>query len=282
MSTRRRLVAASPARVAASLGGDVRVVPVLHRGVDAVYVDLDGAALGVLSARATAVPCALRTAEPRLPPDLVAAGTATVGAGRLTLDQTDVVPTRRSDHAVPRRQGRDHGAARHRLLACLDDVDPAASATLAAVAAELPADALDRLADADPAAVLPLLGRGSGLTPVGDDVLCGVLATLVSADRVPADLAATVRRLAPARTTTLSATLLDCALHGEVLPEFRRLLLDLDSPSSDPVPSPVTGPVTVTAQSAVALLRVGHTSGAGLLLGTTIALRHLASRSPTR
>ncbi len=71
-------------------------------------------------------------------------------------------------------------------------------------------------------------------------------------------------------TTLLSATLLDCARRGDVVPEFRRLLVDL------------TGPDTAGLDdSLTALLRVGHTSGAGLALGTLLALRHLASRSTT-
>ena len=64
-----------------------------------------------------------------------------------------------------------------------------------------------------------LVGRGDGLTPLGDDVLCGWLAARARRVARP-----TRRRrgpcAAPRRTTLLSATLLDCALHGEVLPEF--------------------------------------------------------------
>ncbi|HEY0952009.1 hypothetical protein, partial [Nocardioides sp.] len=35
-------------------------VPVLHRGRDAVYVEVTGRCVGVVGRRATAVPCALR------------------------------------------------------------------------------------------------------------------------------------------------------------------------------------------------------------------------------
>jgi len=79
-----------------------------------------------------------------------------------------------------------------------------------------------------------------------------------------------VEEHARSMTTLLSATLLDCAARGDVLPEYRRLLLDLAAPHGQGVDDSVD-----------ALLRVGHTSGAGLMLGTVLALRHLASRSST-
>ena len=272
MSTHRRLVAASPPWVAASLYGETRAVPVLHRGTDAVYLALPGTVLAVLSSSARVVPCGLRTTELRLPADVTSARRATVGAGRLSLGRTDVVATRFCDLTVSRRRDRDHGAARLRLAAAIDAAG--ASAQLAAVAHELPRAALERLAAGDPAAVFPLLGLGSGLTPVGDDVLCGALATLASTDQLPPDLRSTVLELGPGRTTALSATLLGCAVRGEVLPEFRRLVLDLEAPTAG-------GPQGRLAAAVADLLRVGHTSGAGLLLGATLALRHLASRSLT-
>ncbi len=42
MRTHRRVVAAAPAPLGALLAGPARTVPVLHRGVDAVYLDLRG------------------------------------------------------------------------------------------------------------------------------------------------------------------------------------------------------------------------------------------------
>lgn len=273
MSTRHRLVAASPPWVAARLAGPAAAAPVVHRGADAVYVDAGGTVLAVLSASATSVPCGLRIPAPRLPGDVVAAARAEVGDGALALGETDVVATRFWDPSVPGRRDRDHSAARARLAAATE-TGHAASRT-AAVTAELPPEALERLAAGEPAAAEPLLGLGSGLTPVGDDVLCGALATLASAERLPTALADTVRHLAPGRTTALSVTLLGCAAAGQVLPEFRRLLVDLDVPAAPggAAPDPLAADVAD-------LLRVGHTSGAGLLLGATLALRHLASRSP--
>ena len=65
-----------------------------------------------------------------------------------------------------------------------------------------------------------MLGRGDGLTPLGDDVLCGWLALHRAAGVPTPDVDAEVRAEHLHRTTLLSATLLDCALHGEVMPEF--------------------------------------------------------------
>ena len=63
----------------------------------------------------------------------------------------------------------------------------------------------------DAAAVADLVGRGDGLTPLGDDVLCGWLAAHRAAGVATPAVDDAVRRALP-RTTTLSATLLECAL----------------------------------------------------------------------
>ena len=102
-----------------------------------------------------------------------------------------------------------------------------------------------------------LVGRGDGLTPYGDDVLCGWLAVHRAAGwRRPRS---TRRSGRLAHTTTLlSATLLDCAMHGEVIPEFAAWLAALGTDDEEP--------------RAAALARVGHTSGRGLLEGARPAL----------
>jgi hypothetical protein len=107
-----------------------------------------------------------------------------------------------------------------------------------------------------------LLGRGPGLTPLGDDVLAGWFAARVAAGHPDHVLAAAVRRRLGV-TTLLSATLLDCALQGEVLPQLAAWL-------SDP------GPTTTDA-----LLAVGATSGAGLLAGAGLALASITPDHPS-
>ena len=135
-----------------------------------------------------------------------------------------------------------HGLAAHSAVAALD---------------ELPA--LPTRIDAT--ILRSLVGNGGGLTPLGDDVLCGWLAVLVATDRLTDDVATAVRSVLD-RTTLLSATLVECALHGEVLPEFAAYLAALGTPAED--------------DAARALTRIGHTSGAGLWWGARHALTTLA------
>lgn len=94
-----------------------------------------------------------------------------------------------------------------------------------------------------------LAGRGGGLTPSGDDVLCGYVAGLVLWHNRAGEAAA-IATAAAARTTLLSATLLRHAARGE-LPEPAHTLLE----RGDPEP----------------LRRFGHSSGRAILLGLALA-----------
>jgi hypothetical protein len=195
-------------------------VEVLHRGPDAVYVAVAGRCVGVVGTRATAVPCALRTGLDRLGP----ASSVEMTGGVLHLDGAPLRVGRIVDVQVPRL-----AATGSRTALTADDV-------------------------------AGLLGRGDGLTPYGDDVLCGWLAVHRAA-RVPTpDVDEAVRTLSH-RTTLLSATLLDCAMHGEVIPQFASWLAALGSPDEEP--------------RAAVLAAVGHTSGRGLLEGAARALQEL-------
>ena len=185
--------------------------PVLHRGPDAVYVEVAGRCVGVVGTRATAVPCALRSSLDRLP-DVV---TASVRDGVLHLGAEPVVVGRLVDVRVPR----------------------------------LPLTGQPGAVD-----VADLVGRGDGLTPYGDDVLCGWLAVTRGAGIETPEVDAEIRTLA-GTTTLLSATLLECAMAGEVLPEFAAWLAG-------------TGPVE-------AVERIGHTSGRGLVEGARRAMSGL-------
>ncbi|GAA1764180.1 hypothetical protein GCM10009795_008380 [Nocardioides hankookensis] len=191
-------------------------VPLVHRGRDAVYVEVAGRCVGVVSTRATAVPCALRTGATYLP-DVV---TARLHDGVLHLDDEALPVGRLVDVSVPRLPR-------------------------ARVAAPPPGD------------VTAMVGRGDGLTPYDDDVLCGWLAVHRAAGVETPDVDAAVRACLP-RTTLLSATLLECAMHGEVIPEFAAWLAAPDDPDR-----------TAT------LATVGHTSGRGLLQGAQLALHEM-------
>jgi hypothetical protein len=94
-----------------------------------------------------------------------------------------------------------------------------------------------------------LAGRGPGLTPAGDDVLCGYIAGL-ALFHGRRDEAAAIARRTRDRTTALSATLLDHAARGE-LPEPAHAFLERGD--------------------AATLDRFGHSSGRCLRLGLTIA-----------
>ena len=215
------IAVSAPPRVAARLrAAPDGPVPLVHRGPDAVYVDLAGWCVGVVGTRATAVPCALRSALASLP-DVVR---ASVRGGVLHLDEQPVRVGRFVDVRAPRLH-RKFGPWARFSCTVVDWVD-----------------------------VERLLGRGDGLTPYGDDVLCGWLAVTRAAGVPTPEVDAQVRALA-LTTTLLSATLLECAMAGEVVPEFGAWLAG-------------TGP-------AEAVERIGHSSGRGLLEGARLALRGL-------
>jgi hypothetical protein len=227
--------AAASTWVAERLAGSPRDCAIVASGPHAVYVDVDGDCVGLLARPAVAVPIGLRTTLPRLP---TVAEPVRVGDGRLAFEGYDVVPTRIVDPAVPRIEALPPWPASVRL--------------------DLPAPALRALADAEATAVLGLLGRGDGLTPSGDDVLAGWLVARYAIGRPSESVGAAVATHAADRTTVLSATLLRRAVAGEALPECRDLLLALRN-----------GAGVEAARDR--LLAIGHTSGAALALGISLA-----------
>lgn len=156
----------------------------------------------------------------------------------------------------------------------------AAGGELAAVLHGIPLGAgredLGRLAEGalrDPAAgVAALVGLGPGLTPSGDDVLCGMLLVLGALDPPAHGALAAAVRDALHRTTALSATLLRDALEGYAVPP----VLDLLAAARR---GPGAGPDLATLARAVT--RVGHSSGSDLLVGVRTALTHLLAPAPS-
>jgi hypothetical protein len=121
------------------------------------------------------------------------------------------------------------------------------------------------------AAARPLIGKGSGLTPEGDDYLAGAIAgiRLLSQalghepatsmlDRVANPLA----DLADARTTTFSAALIQYALRGQVAAPAGSLLRALAGRGD-------------VAPAHRVLSRVGHSSGPALAAGIVLAAQSL-------
>ena len=224
-------------RLAAAADGPRQVV---HASSTAIYVDVDGWALGLVSVSATRVPCALWSTLADLT-GLARTGVRVEG-GALRVGSEQVRITRLVDVNAPT-------VGRHENPPCERARCMTSSAGLC-----LPADGRLTVAHLD-----RLLGRGPGLTPLGDDVLAGWFAARHAAGRPDHLLAAAVRRRLGV-TTLLSATLLDCALRGEVLPQLGAWLATPDDATAE------------------ALLAVGATSGAGMLAGAGLALTSITDR----
>lgn len=224
-------------------------VPVVHRGPLALYVEVGGRCVGLLAADAVRVPCGLRSRIRTISTHLtdsayLEAGILHIGSRPLRMGRVEDVHTPRLD--------------RGRIL-CSTANSATSSATPPAAVAEFVVSRARYGVDAG--AVARLVGAGDGLTPLGDDVLCGWLAAHRSFGVATPEVDAEVRARAH-RTTLLSATLLECALEGEVLPELGAWLAALACPADLPA-------------AAAALLAVGASSGAGLLAGAQLALETL-------
>jgi hypothetical protein len=221
----------------------------------ALYVEVAGRCVGVVAPGAAQVPCALRLSGGVSDAQVLALPEPKPYVERGTLYLTDdpLVVGRFVDVRVPRIDP-DRVLRRAASPAPVPMAPPRTEPAGLAAYQNLP-PAMDRFT------VRNLVGHGGGLTPLGDDVLCGWLAVLHATSRLTDEVAALVREAMP-RTTVLSATLLDCALHGEVLPEFATYVAALGTPTEQ--------------QAAGTLMSIGHTSGAGLWFGAEHALTTLA------
>jgi hypothetical protein len=209
----------------------------------AIYVDTDDRdcpAICLATANAIRVPCALVLAGGAALPDARVGDVGLVGGGEMTLGGSAFRPARWWRPARPR-------AANGPSPGPLPPLEPGTAAAVARFGRALTTGA--------PLGgpVAALLGRGPGLTPLGDDVLAGALVALVAAG-APAGprLAAEIMAAAFKRTTFVSAALLWHAARGECVPQLAALLAG------------ATG-------AAEALRRVGATSGIGLAHGVRAA-----------
>jgi hypothetical protein len=100
-----------------------------------------------------------------------------------------------------------------------------------------------------------LAGWGPGLTPAGDDYLCGAMLAAWLAHPDPTAFCQPIAVAAAPRTTMLSAAWLQAAAAGECTPAWHRLLAELASG---------TARVKTAVQS---VMRLGATSGADMLAG---------------
>ncbi len=243
---------AAPTRIAALLDrapdGPVRV---LHACADSVHLEVDGQAVGVVAAGAPGLPHTLRTNLRGLPArgSSATGPTAYVDSGLLHLGGRALVAARLVDVRAPRI---DAARTPKTSPVAAQGTPRSRGAGLVALPARI-----------DPAAVPDLVGRGEGLTPLGDDVLCGWLAAHRAAGIPTPAVDDAVRRALP-RTTTLSATLLACALAGEVADLAGDYLRALGTPRA--------------ATARTALTALGHSSGEGIAHGIDLALGQLSGR----
>jgi hypothetical protein len=190
---------------------------VMAAGAGAWHLAFPGFVASVLARGVPLLPNALGTAAARLDglplapgaPARMDAGGLVAGPHRIALD--GVSPW--DPHVAPGDPERLDALAG--WLAAR--ADPAPPALRAALAARSP-DGLAR-------AAADLLGRGPGLTPAGDDVLAGAAAG-ARARGEPALARALLPPGARARTTALSATLLELAVAGAAPEPVGRLVRD--------------------------------------------------------
>jgi hypothetical protein len=270
------LAAAASVSVARVLTGPVRTVTVTASLSNALYVstlDPDTPAVCLVSAEAIRVPCALILGPGVAVPPATVGAPAWLGEGRLGSCGTSVSVT---------RWWRPARARWKNTAAIMDAVGRAtAGAELWQPAAALGAALTSCSPQALAAPVRALLGRGPGLTPLGDDVLAGVLVTLHAAGHpavrpLVATLAGALAARPDTATTPVSAALLAHAGRGECIPQLAALLSGGEGPGG-----------TESTEGAVDdLLAVGHSSGGGLLLGVRIGLEavqnlnRIADRTP--
>ena len=109
---------------------------------------------------------------------------------------------------------------------------------------------------------IELLGLGPGLTPSGDDLLCGAMIALHAIGAIDAggDLHAAIAAVAPSATSPLSAAFLRAAAEGCGSAGLHDILISLIK--NEPIESDID-----------VLARIGHTSGWDALAGAAVVLQ---------
>lgn len=104
------------------------------------------------------------------------------------------------------------------------------------------------------------LGRGNGLTPEGDDLVCGYVLTRYYQGKLERNVCADLARLARERTTSLSACLIECAVGGGADERVLNALHYLANGNGEP------------EKIIEELLSFGSSSGIATLAGMLLAL----------
>lgn len=276
--------AAVSVRCAALLEGAVQDLDVLAVMPAAVYLATRAPraeVIALLASDAVVHPAALVLAAPSASQPFADLGRATavsVGAGRLRIGELEVRIGRWYD-PVPRL-----GTVPADVLAAAATVLRAAGGCSEGDRQRRRLGELGRALAADDTdgaigAVDALLGSGPGLTPTGDDQLAGLLATLhllrggAALGRTETAVRTHVHDRARARTTLLSAALLEHALDGAVAAPVARLLRTITGAAAGG-----EARARRTLHGAiVAVLDIGATSGRDLLDGITVALELVAT-----
>lgn len=282
------LPGAASVSLAPVLSRPVRTVTVTASLSRALYLstgDPDIPALCLVAADAARVPCALVLGTGVAVPTAAVGSAARIGEGRVEVGGSGVAAVTRWWRPARPPVYLPQADARQRALHALSTAPtsavpepmprpsaiiraaPSTAGTVGSGAAEVAASALAATLAGNPgsaklaSAVRALLGLGDGLTPWGDDVLAGALVTLVGANhpagRMLGSMVSGELAARPGATTVVSAALLVHATRGECIPELAAVLTE---------PVGRLGPVVA------ALLRVGHSSGGGLLHGVRMGL----------
>jgi hypothetical protein len=256
---------------------------VLGAGATAAWVDVGGFVVAITTREVPLLPNAIALGAGSgalLRPGLAAGTRARLAPGRVDLGALQIAwdpaapPSWDPTVRVPRAVGPEAIAARAAALrSALGAVDSHGKPPLERARLDL---LLQAVGERDPAlaagAARGLLGRGPGLTPEGDDLLAAVAGTLAvlgpaagwDGSVLGGFLAALVAP-ARARTTALSATLLELAARGQ-LAEAAGRLLDLGPDGEAAWPAAL-----------LRLERLGHGSGRAYAAGIAATATLLAS-----
>jgi hypothetical protein len=251
-----RLAAAATAGVRRQLAGPSGPAPLVGAFPTALYLQLPaGSVIAVLTCDAVALPIGLLLdRHSRELPLAERAGDGWLADGMLQVAGLELRAGSSRSAALPRLPAplpQQLSAARHELAQFprgWDDFDPDVLSALTAGSCRKAG-----------AAVAALLGRGPGLTPAGDDLLCGMLAGACAFGHpLEAVRQALVAQLdsRPRATTSLSRQLLLSALAGEGIDQLGTFAAALCRP--DP------GALRIAT---AALAGVGHSSGPALAAG---------------
>lgn len=260
--------AALSERSAPMLGRGERGATVMAVSPLAIYLRVNGfeppGLLPVVAADALRLPNALvlGSAPPQVGWGVQPGDRVMVGNGRVRLPGATIRRVRvwRPVPVVPSPQQRLVPAPS--ILARLSSQHWLAPAQLMATAA-MAGDPLDALVEVT-------VGSGPGLTPSGDDMICGVMLALRLAGEADA-VARLWRAVRPrlSRTTAVSDCLLAEAAQGYAVPAVVRLTAALGG-----------GTCTMgeVSEAARAVTTIGHTSGADLLAGIAGGLAAVDAR----